>query len=368
MANLGLNLINREPDDEGLPLSGFMKPSDEPIAHPKPDGIDRFHIEDEYGAGEDEQRAAYKREGETEAEPFDAQAAALGHAAKKATLMSDKKTELSISVWVTYYTAWAVLFLYVRRPLDAKWLKYLRWGLILGGDIAGVAGAALLLGEQSIIAFLQAISVGGAAVTLGAVGREWRYLLAARARQKEPDSLTDAEKPYAQLFAGPNEGEALVKVISFCCLSGICIIATGIFALRYSTEGFMAGLAFGAIALAVGLASLANAFDVADDIAELLDNLFKTASQADSLANAAAEAAVIHQHNGALAQAKSKRAAAEAGGAAAAAGIRRLLYQALVNSPGVAGHGTKAEAADVERSSNGHKRGRSVPPPEKKVA
>jgi hypothetical protein len=330
-------------DPAATPLSQFIKPADEARAIPKPGNIEQFYIVDEHEHGAQEQREAHEEQGHLQATDDEATAASLAHPAEKATEMSNQATEMAIDSWTEYRDAKKILKPFIRRPVDSKYMKYTRWGLMLGGDVAGISGAALLLGEQFVNAFLQGFSAGAAAVTLGAVGRELRYVVSGRARQRDEDKLSDDEKRYPQFFRGPHNGEHLIKIIMFACLGAVMILATGIFALRDSTEGVMAGVAFGCVALVIGLASMVNAFDVADDVAEMLDNLHVFAKKAEQRAVKARSVEVIREHAAAASRAASIKAAAAAAGRAAAEGVLRRLYWALGNSPGVAGHGTAAK-------------------------
>lgn len=348
------------PDEDGPPLTDFIKSTDQVEAVARPGEIGEFYIEHEYGHAEDEQRQEYARKASVEARVADEQAAGSEHEAEQAKAISIVLNETAVATNARHDRARAVMGPYVRRPGDAKWMKYLRMLLILGGDIAGIAGAALLLGEQPINAFLQATSAAASAVTLGAVGREWRYVLAARQRQKDPQDLTDEEQPFSSFFAGPHSGESLVKSITLLCLGGVFVIATGIFALRGTAEGTLAGIAFSCFALALGLASMVNAWDTADDVAEMLDAEAAAAKKASVRAERARAAPAIARHAAAKAQSESIRAANGAAGEAAAAGVRRRLYAALGNSPGVAGHGTAAGTVPGGAESNGSGDGRKV--------
>ncbi len=231
-------------------------------------------------------------------------------------------------------------------PTDAKLLKWVRWGLLLGGDLVGLAGAALLLGEEPINAYLQATAAAASAVTLGAVGREVRYLMAAHIRKKSPEELREIELPYAAWFAGPETAATLVKIIALVCCAGSILIAGGIFALRYATEGEEAAIAFGCFALALGLASFYNSFDTADDVAEHLDNRIARVRRIDKAATNARKDAAIGDRAKRETEAKSIREEHERAGLAAAAAARRALYAALGNSPGVAGNGPGVKFPD----------------------
>ncbi len=346
--------------DEDMPLlSEFIQQTDEARAVVRPSNIGKFYFEDEVEAAEEEQLHAYEKKAAEEAREPDKEAAALAHEADKATIVSDDNHTHLAASRKRLERDEAVLEPHSRRSTDAKWLKWVRWAGILGGDIAGISGAALLLGELPINAFMQATSAAVSAVTLGAVGREVRYRMAARTRQKAPDELSDEERQYASWFAGPNNAEALVKIIVLACATGMVLIAGGIFALRDVAEGLGPALTFGCFALALGLASFYNSFDTADDIAEHLDAQVARVKRLDKAAEKVRKDRVIKQRAGAKAAADSIRTANAKAGEAAAAGLRRSLYQTLGHSPGVAGNGTPPKRNNHrKRGESGSRNGR----------
>jgi hypothetical protein len=325
-------------EDESL-LTPFIRGADEVEAVARPAVVGKFWLEDEYEAGEEEQRHAYGKKAESESRQADRQAAALAHAAEKAAAESDGKHDHAAEARKSLQRDEEVLGPHMRRAPDAKILKWGRWALFLGGDIVGISGAALLLGEEPINAFMQATSAAASAVTLGGVGREVRYAMTARIRKKEPDELLEEEKPYAAWFRGPDAAATLIKMVVLVCLAGVLLIGGGIFALRDAAEGLGPAIAFSCLALALGLASFYNSFDTADDIAEHLDSKSARVEKIDKIAYKARENDSIHQRAAAETESRSIRAENEEAGEAAAAAVRRAMYAALGNSPGVAGNG-----------------------------
>lgn len=334
-------------------LSSFVTPTDKARATPRPDGIGTFYVESEHDAAEEEQRKAYEAKGAEEAAPFDQQAAALKHDADKAVSHSEMASDRHQARSDSHKAASDTLLPHVKRPGDWRAMKYGRLALLLFGDVAAISGAALLLGEEPFNAFAQAISAGVAAITLGGVGREIKYVLAAREREKDLEKLNDDERKYAHLFTGPSKAESGVKIATGVCATGIAFISLGIFALRSGTQGGLAGVAFGMLALALGLASFYNSYETTCQVAELLDAEKRQLDKAAKEAEAAREAPVIKEYEGAKAQAASKRAENRALGEAAAAGIRRSKFKVLNDSPGVAGNGTPKAAAAPSGSGNG---------------
>jgi hypothetical protein len=354
MPNLNSNGKIHDLGDDASPLTEFIRPTDEAHAVPCPTTIGELWVEKEYGAAQGEQRHAYAQKGEEEACPAHTTAAGLAHEADKAIGVSNNKDAQAAAAGKQLQSDEAVLGPHERRPTDAKLLKWGRWILLVGGDLVGVAGAALLLGELPINAFMQAISAAVSAVTLGGVGREVRYLMAARIRQKSADELSAAEQPYAAWFSGPNTAEVLVKIVSLVCLTGIVLIAGGIFALRDAAEGLGPALTFGCLALALGLASFYNSFDTADDIAEHLDSQTARVKKLDKAAEEARKDPTIRQRAEAQAEEESVRAANTEAGEAAADGLDRELFHVFGVSPGVVGNGLPARPNN-HRGGNNHR-------------
>jgi hypothetical protein len=330
--------------DEEPPLTAYMEPADQvpPVILP---GNVRFHLEDEYAAGEDEQRAAYAERAAVLAREEEARAAGLDHVAAMAVARSTAAAAVAAKARATCTDAYEVLAKYARRPASVKTLYWLRLGLIVLGDVAGIYGAALLLGEEQVNALFQAISSAVVAITLGTCGRELRYLEAARARQRERDELTERELEYAWFFAGRSPGSRILWSLVSACMAGLVFVAISIFTLRDATEGRAPGLVFGLLALALGIASLYNSFDATCDVAEYLAEAEAAASNAERRADALHEADVIIRRNEAACRAARIREAQKAAGEAAAAGVRRTLHRALGHSAGLAGHGYRTDAA-----------------------
>jgi hypothetical protein len=163
-------------------LTEFIPGVDEVSAKIGPNNV-RWHLEDEYEAAEEEQRQLWRSQGEDEAREHDVRAAATKHDADIACKVSVDLDDKAARTEARYDEAHGDLWQFRRRPVDHKWVKWLRWGLLIGGDAAGVTGAALLMGEPWITAGLQATSIGAAVVCLGAVGRDLRFLTAHRARR-----------------------------------------------------------------------------------------------------------------------------------------------------------------------------------------
>lgn len=170
----------------------------------------------------------------------------------------------------TYLQSLTHLGPYRHREPGAKLWYLIRWGFLLGGDIAGQAGAALSLGEPYVTAIPQALASGMAALTAGMVGGELRTLRDAARRQCDPDSLPEALARWAHLFRSPDRGRAWALLIIGIGASAGLTVAGGIFWLRMLIEGAAAGAVYGLLAVGIALASAINSYFYADEIAGFL--------------------------------------------------------------------------------------------------
>jgi hypothetical protein len=340
----------------GPEMSEFIQQTDEARAIARPTNVQELYVELETEAAEEEQEKLYLEKAEREAAGADKLAAQLAHDADQAVEESKEKSNQLKKERERQERDKAVLTRYARRRTDAKKVYWVRWILFLLGDIAGIGGAALLLGELPINALLQATSAAVSAVTLGGVGREVRYAVAAKQRQKPLEDLTDEEREYAFLFGGPDLASALIKVLILIALTGMVLIAGGIFALRGAAEGSEVAVAFGCFALAIGLASFYNSYDVACEVSEYLDTRSAEQKKLEKAAGKARREPVIAQRAGAVAEGKSARAINKAAGDGAAKGLRRALYGLLNANPGVAGNGLGASRRNGHRGNGSGRR------------
>ena len=339
-----MSILNREEHDP-LELTTALKGVDEAHAVPSPAGIGKLHVVAEHEAACREQVAVHAERGVLDALPDTVKAAETHHVAEAARTRSESEAAQLAHDQSRLEKARALLSPHVRRPDGWKKLYYARLALILGGDIAGIAGGAMWIGEEPVNAFLLGGAAAVAAITLGGVGREVRYAYAARTRRGAlEDNLVDAavSEPYlARLLPGA-AGERVLRALLLTCLVGTLLLALGIFALRTSTHSTAAGITFTLVAVALGLASFYNSFDVADEVAELLDVLDRTAAKTFKRATKAAKSPEIARHAAAAATAQAKLEASARAGEAAVAAVERHLYAVLGDNPGVAGHGTAA--------------------------
>ena len=232
-----------------------------------------------------------------------------------------------------------VLHPFRRREPGAKKWYLARWACLLGGDVAGQAGAALSFGEPYVTAIPQALATGMAALTAGMVGAELRDLRNAVRRQRDPDDLPEALAPWAYMFRVPDMGSALAKLIVGVGAVASLTIAGGIFWLRAAIEGSSAGGVYGLLAIGIALASAINAYFYADEIADQIDSTEQDYTRELKRADQIAAHPHLVRHASARAEAGSIRGEHTSRGLAAAHRLRALRARVLRLNPGVVGHG-----------------------------
>lgn len=226
---------------------------------------------------------------------------------------------------------------FVRRKTQSSRGYVARTAALLIGDVAGLSGAAIALGEYPLLAVTQAISAGTATVTAGLAATQLRHLHQAAERQTE--DLPDSLKPYRHLFGGAPKGARMQSAILAIAAMIVLLVSVGIFALRSSIEGLIAGLTFGGLAAAIALASFVNSWYHADPVADTIESAQHEAVIADRRHRRLAAGRLMRRAEQAEAQEKSIVAEHTHRGQAAAAHVEANMYRALLASPDVVGHG-----------------------------
>ncbi len=216
--------------------------------------------------------------------------------------------------------------------------------LLLVGDIAGVSGAALLLGETTFNALAQATSAAVAAITLGAIGSETKRQAQGRARAAQYDDLDKSYQPFRPLFVGRTDADPVVRNVVALAGFGLVLITIAIFALRTATEGAAAAWCFALIAAAVGLASFVNSYTTTCDVGEFLDGLKSSRNESRVYLSGCQSDPIISEHVGALAASSSHREVWTARGRAAWWGRQREKFAILNANPRTVGNGETAQA------------------------
>lgn len=310
----------------------------------RPSNLGVTHGEREFDALGAEQAAAWPAEAQVASRPPRVAAARVKLSAEEAGVAVEAQRKDLESIRSLKDHAFQTLLPFVRRsPHDdvRYWLSWLGLGL---GDTAGVWGAAISLGEIPELALGQALATGLAAVTAGLAGAELRLLAHSKSRQRDPDSLTEDERRYRRLFEGADSEKSMTKLAAFTALMVGVLVTGSIFALRAPTEGGLAGIAFGCMALATALASFISSYIHADEVADLLatyDRRYRVALKRHSRASKARPIGRYAEANAAAASIEREYAHR---GDAATRKVEACKHRMLRRNPQVVGHGDAVDA------------------------
>jgi hypothetical protein len=320
-----------------------LMPADQANAAPRPDGIAKFWHELEYEKYAAEQPPQAAAAGELAARADTVRASGLQVERDVTLEQLELRKRDCAETRTAYKVAFETLGSLTRRASNAASWYYLRWFLLLTGDIAGVAGAAVMFGEMVSLAVLQAVASAVAAVTAGLVGEDLRDIRLARRRQRHPNELTAAQQPYAHLLTGATV-DKLVKAMIWLALSVGLLVFGGILALRTGAEDGLAGVVFGCLAGAICAASVINSYYYTDEVADLLDRARRAVEKADKALLKLAKARVLGAYGEAVAAAASIKAEYQHRGLAAQLHAEGLPYGISRRHPGILGHGQTAPA------------------------
>ncbi len=311
-------------------------------AHPRPSTVGPTYVEYEYAALADEQESAWTATGEETSRPHKAAAKRL-HAEAAATdfLMTETATEV-VAAQADVQHAARVLSPYARREPGAKLRYWIGWVVLVLGDTGGVWSAAVINGDVPVIAFFQALASGLAAACAGLVGSELKDMRMAKARRRDPETLTEEEKRYRRLFTATDGGTGIVKLIGFLSAVVVGLVAVGILALRSSIEGSASGLTFGLLSAATAIASGLLGYSAADEVADLLAVMQKRVRAAEQRYLKLASSKAFKAKATAETTAESLQLEAQSRGTAAAKRVESLSWRVLRRNPQVAGHGYPA--------------------------
>lgn len=312
---------------------------DEVGAHPRPAEVGTMYPEQEYEALGGEQEDSWAAEGEQDARPFQVQAHGQAIPAVAGIFLLAQHEEEVRTAYADHQHALRVLHPHVRREPAAKLRYWIVWPLLALGDASGVLSAAIILGDIPWVAAGQALSAGLAAACAGLVGGELKHLQLARARQCDPETLSEDEQRYRRLFTGTAGGVGIVKLISLLSLVVVLLMMAAIFTLRASVEGSASGLTFSLLAAATALASGLLGYAAADEVADLLATTAKRVQRAEQRYRALAGVAAIRVHAEASEAARSIRAEYQHRGQAANKRVESLRWRILRRNPQIFGHG-----------------------------
>ncbi|MDM2096416.1 hypothetical protein PP348_20290 [Mycobacteroides abscessus] len=303
----------------------------------RPDAIEKTYLELAHDALALEQQHLFAAEGEVRARNDAGTATSLAYAADHLKASVELAKSAADRAAARYQQTCDVLGPYVRRRATSSWGYVARTAALLLGDIAGLSGAAIALGEYPALAVTQAISAGTATVTAGLAATQLRHMQHAAERQL--DELPKPLESYRHLFGGTSNANRVQAAVFVVAALIAVLVAVGIFALRTTIEGPLSGITFGALAAAIALASFINSWYHADAVADVIESAHHDAVQADRRHRHLATSHRVRNAEHAASQAKSVVTEYTHRGLAAAAHVEADKYRALLASPDVVGHG-----------------------------
>lgn len=312
---------------------------DEVGGHPRPADIGVTYAELEYDAQGDEQKSAWKAEGEQDARPFQVQARGRDAAAEAGSFLVSQSEQAVRAAHANHQHATKALQPLVRREPAAKLRYWIGWPILAIGDASGVLSAAISLGDIPWVAVGQALSAGLSAACAGLVGSEFKNQRLARARQRDLETLSEDERRYQQLFAGDQGGKGIVWLVSLLSLVVVLLLAVGVFALRAAVEGSASGLTFGLLAAATAIGSGLLGYSAADEVADLLATTAKRVRRAEARHRTLAGASTLRIRAEAAEAACSVHAEYEHRGHAASKRMESLSWRVQRRNPQIVGHG-----------------------------
>jgi hypothetical protein len=316
---------------------------DEVGGHPRPSGIGVTYAEQEFHTLADEQELIWPAEGEHAARSFQVRARGLDRlAAATEALLSVQEHEMRQALTDYQHAAW-VLAPYVRREPWAKLRYWVCWPVLWLGDTAGVWSAAVINGDVPYIAFGQSLASGLAAACAGLVGAELKYIRMAKARRRDPESLSEDEQRYTRLFTSDDNGHGIVKLVGCLSLVVVALLAVGIFSLRAGIEGSASGLTFGLLAAATAIGSGLLGYSAADEVADLLAAMEKRAQKAERRYLQLAKSPAFRRSARAEEAARSVQNEYRLRGQAAGKRAESLAWRVQRRNPQVLGHGYPVE-------------------------
>ncbi|WP_230671730.1 hypothetical protein [Rathayibacter sp. Leaf248] len=316
---------------------------DEASAIARPSSIDRTYVEEEYDELGSAQVPSWAASGGEASRADAVRAAGLEYPAAKARALAESNDSVLDESRNQLTMARRALAPFVRRkPHAGRWYVACWFGFV-GGDVAGIAGAAIYFGEIPELAVIQAVSVGLAAVSAGSVGGDVRDLRLAARRQKEPGDLSPELESFVHLFSGVDPGARFVKIAAGVAVCVASAITVGIFGLRSSIEGPLAGLIYGGFALAVAAGSFLNAWAYSDEVDDLLGAFELRYERELRRTKRLSHCQSLMRHAERTKAAESIRAEHTERGKAATFSYAALKARILRRNPGVVGHGRSPE-------------------------
>lgn len=318
---------------EGLRLI----PVEQASATARPDTIAETYLELEHDARGLEQQHLFAAEGELHARHQAATAKSLDYAVTHLKSSVERAKRVADQAAARHAQIRDTLSPYVGRKATSSIGYLARTGALLIGDIAGLSGAAIALGEIPALAITQAISAGTATITAGLAATQLRHLQ--QAAERKLDDIPKTLEPYRHLFNGSSGSNRLRAAMLVIAALIALFVSVGIFALRTAIEGSLSGLTFGALAAAIAMASFINSWYHADAVADIVESAQHDAYAADRRHRRLSTLRRINKANKADFHGNSVITEHTHRGLAAAAHLDAEKYRALQASPDVVGHG-----------------------------
>lgn len=308
----------------------------------RPDTVESTYVEDEYDERAEEQPELHAAEGIRETRRHKVTAAGLGPQAD-AALAVDGAWDRALVEASGHLTA-AIKWLSPHRgaPRSKSAYKLRTAGLFLG-DLVGISGAALWMGETQVNSVLMAVSAATATVTAGLVGKEIKYLVDGYERADrdlwESDRLPDDAKQFRHLFTGPQAGFTVKKWMVMTAASVGLLVSLSVYGLRAITDSTTTGVVFAPLALAVAIGSFISTYAYANEIADVLDSAEAAVDRLAGRRKGEAKDLAHAQHLEAACAAASVADEWGKRGSAARHAVRAVKHHALSVNPAVVGHG-----------------------------
>ncbi|QLY30396.1 hypothetical protein H0264_35625 [Nocardia huaxiensis] len=316
-----------------------MVPVREASAVARPNTVPQTYLEQEFDELAIEQLREHAAAGEAAAHQSVTTAAGLELGRAVGHELVGINAPLVVAARDNFLKALTLLSPFVKRKAGSRWVYFLIWILLLGGDIAGITGAAVAYGEVPMLAGLQALSVSVTTVLAGLAGAEFKYLKAAQERQSEDGALVPELAPYRTVLFGPISARRLVLIVTVVSMFIAVSVAIGIYSLRASVEGETAGMVYGTFACAVAVGSWWNSYRHADAVADKIDAARQAYRRELRAHTRMTWSWTVRRAERAAARSALIRDEHRLHGEAAAARISALKFEALQQNPDIVGHG-----------------------------
>lgn len=317
--------------------------ADSAAAVPRPKDVPYTWLEAEYDELAEEQSAHWASATAAETRKPGMTRAGLELRARELEHSIAGSRELVDQTQQRFLNAQEVLSPFRRRAVGSKRWYQLAKACIFVGDLAGVATAAIWLGEPIFIAVTLAASAAAATVVAGLVGTEYSDMRRRKLRERTPEDLSPEQHPFAHLFSSADSGADIVKRVLHLSLFTALMIGVGIGALRAAVDDPLVGIIFSGIAFAVAGGSFLVSYAGADEAADLIDLYqadYEFQQQRHFKLATDTSWGKWAQHG---VEEASVRDEFTSRGTAATKQMQALKWRILRSNPAVAGHGPRPE-------------------------